>query len=117
MFAFVDSVKGDDDWTDDEDKSNTHQALLDGVTAAQAGFQEAERNAANKIDAMNKLVCRPKWVVDDGSHGAGMYGYSADMLGQAQGLPWGTPEERTYETWSLDWWGLLVLAHLRCGDT
>ncbi|WP_053752920.1 hypothetical protein [Streptomyces sp. MMG1533] len=104
-FTFVESVAGDDDWTDDEAKSDKHQALMDDVAAARAGFEAAERAAANKINAISPAMCRPEWKVDDGTHKPGMYGYTADMIKQAKELPWGTPEQRTYETWSLDWWG------------
>ncbi|MCX5341814.1 hypothetical protein [Streptomyces atratus] len=102
---FVDSVRGDDDWTEDQSKTDAHQALIDGVAAAREGFQEAERNAANKIDAISPGACRPKWIVDDGTHGLGMYGQNADTLKGMKDLPWGSPEGRTYERWSLDWWG------------
>ncbi|WP_413753011.1 hypothetical protein NRF20_20220 [Streptomyces sp. R-74717] len=102
---FVDSVRGDDDWTEDQSKTDAHQALMDGVAAAREGFQEAERNAANKIDAISPGACRPKWIVDDGTHGLGMYGQNADALKDVKDLPWGSPEGRTYERWSLDWWG------------
>ncbi|MET9916143.1 hypothetical protein ABZZ04_03545 [Streptomyces sp. NPDC006435] len=102
---FVDSVRGDDDWTEDKDKTDTHQALMDGVAAAREGFQTAERDAANKIDAISPAACRPRWVVDDGTHGLGMYGQSADSLKGTKDLPWGSPEGRTYERWSLGWWG------------
>jgi hypothetical protein len=101
---FVDSVRGDD-WTEDKDKTEAHQALMDGVAAACEGFQTAERNAANKIDTISPAACRPRWVVDDGTHGLGMYGRSADALKGMKDLPWGSPEERTYERWSLAWLG------------
>ncbi|MFD4860561.1 hypothetical protein [Streptomyces atratus] len=104
-FTFVDSVRGDDDWTEDQSKTDAHQALMDGVAAAREGFQEAERNAANKINAISPGMCRPKWVADDGTHGLGMYGQTADALKDVKDLPWGSPEGRTYERWSLDWWG------------
>ncbi|MFD7497957.1 hypothetical protein ACFV8T_37385 [Streptomyces sp. NPDC059832] len=103
--GFVDSVRGDDDWTQDEKKTDAHQALMDGVDAARAAFQEAERNAANKINAISPAACRPAWIVDDGSHGLGMYGQSAGALKDMKDLPWGSPEGRTYERWSLGWWG------------
>ncbi|WP_171117958.1 MULTISPECIES: hypothetical protein [Streptomyces] len=103
--SFVDSVEGDDDWTEDQDKVDRHQALMDDVAAAVEGFQEAERNAANKINAISKTVCRPAWVPDDGTHAPGMYGLDADVLKGVQDLPWGSPEGLTYERWSLDWWG------------
>jgi hypothetical protein len=103
--AFVDSVEGEDDWTKDQDKVDAHKALMDGVAAAVAGFEEAERNAANKISAISPALCRPGSVADDGSHAPGMYGVSADTLKSMDGLPWGSPEGRTYDRWSLDWWG------------
>ncbi|MEU1149053.1 hypothetical protein ACFYO9_24140 [Streptomyces sp. NPDC005863] len=102
---FVNSVDGDDDWTQDQDKLDKNQGLIDDVSAARNGFQMAERKAANKINAISPAVCRPVWVEDDGSHGTGMYGESLELLKDAKELPWGTPEERTYEKWSLDWWG------------
>ncbi|MEU9315095.1 EndoU domain-containing protein [Streptomyces sp. NPDC048295] len=103
--GFVDSVRGDDDWTEDEKKTDAHQALMDGVAAACEGFQEAERNAANKINAISPGACRPAWITDDGTHGLGMYGQSAGALKDMKDLPWGSPEGRTYERWSLEWWG------------
>lgn len=102
---FVDSVRGDDDWTEDKNKTDKHQALMDGVATACEGFQEAERNAANKINALSPGACRPAWVIDDGTHGLGMYGQNADTLKGMKDLPWGSPEGRTYERWSLEWWG------------
>ncbi|MFG3528794.1 hypothetical protein ACGF8B_18865 [Streptomyces sp. NPDC047917] len=102
---FVDSVRGDDDWTEDKNKTDRHQALMDGVAAAREGFQEAERNAANKINKLSPGACRPAWIVDDGTHGLGMYGQNADTLKGMKDLPWGSPEGRTYERWSLEWWG------------
>ncbi|MFC7306828.1 hypothetical protein ACFQVC_21670 [Streptomyces monticola] len=103
--AFVDSVKGDKDWTDDEGKSNEHQALMDGVAETVAAIQAAERRCADKINAISPSMCRPKWTVDDGSHESNMYGYDAGTLKDAGKLPWGSPEERTYEPWTLDWAG------------
>ncbi|MFC5916222.1 hypothetical protein [Streptomyces pulveraceus] len=103
--GFVDSVRGDDDWTEDQKKTDAHQALMDDVAAACAAFQEAERSAANKIAAISPGACRPAWIVDDGTHGLGMYGQNADTLKGMEDLPWGSPEGRTYERWSLEWWG------------
>ncbi|WP_437098877.1 scabin-related ADP-ribosyltransferase [Streptomyces flavidovirens] len=110
--AFVDSVKGDDEWTDDEDKINRHQELLDGVSAARAAFQEAENRAASKISA---IVGGPKFVFDDGSHTANdktvMYGNDLDTLKHAEELPWGAPVSETgfgYWAKSFVWDGLIV---------
>ncbi|WP_251070668.1 YwqJ-related putative deaminase [Streptomyces sp. ISL-96] len=110
--TFVDSVNGDDDWTDDEEKVNRHRELLDGVNAARAAFQEAENRAASKISA---IVGGPKFVFDDGSHTANdktvMYGNDLDTLKSAEELPWGAPVSETgfgYWAKSYVWDGLVV---------
>ncbi|MCF2434566.1 hypothetical protein LV779_06500 [Streptomyces thinghirensis] len=104
--AFVNSVEGDDDWTEDEDKVDKNRQLLDDVTAAQSAFREAERRAATKISA---IVGGPRFVADDGSglveRGTVLYGYDADLFEGAEKLPWGTPEDQTHESWSLGWFG------------
>ncbi|WP_330313075.1 hypothetical protein OHS17_18590 [Streptomyces sp. NBC_00523] len=102
---FVHGVEGDDDWTEDQKKLDEHQALMDDVATAQDGFHEAERKAANVIEAISPAMSRPRWTVDDGSHGPRTYGPSEDLLAGMKNLPWGSPEDRTYERWSLGWWG------------
>ncbi|MFD8460491.1 ICP22 family protein [Streptomyces antimycoticus] len=115
-FAFVDSVEGDDDWTEDEGKVDRHQQLWDGVNAAVAAFQEAERKASTTISG---LVGGPKFRADDGSHTRNrkqvMYGYDLDSLEQAKELPWGSPVSQTYDALdfghhfkSFVWDGLVV---------
>ncbi|MGP3927872.1 hypothetical protein [Streptomyces sp. 8N616] len=114
--AFVDSVESDDEWTYDEDKVNRHQELRDGVSAAVAAFQEAERRAAGKISA---LVGGPKFVVDDGSHTQNrktvMYGYDLDVLKHAEELPWGAAVTESHHAWEIGyhlksfvWDGLVI---------
>ncbi|UZK55102.1 hypothetical protein NEH16_14015 [Streptomyces drozdowiczii] len=102
---FVHGVEGDDDWTEDPKKLDEYQALMDDVATAQDGFHEAERKAANVIEAISPAMSRPRWTADDGSHGPRTYGPSEDLLAGMKNLPWGSPEERTYERWSLGWWG------------
>ncbi|QDL73808.1 hypothetical protein DNK48_35690 [Streptomyces malaysiensis subsp. malaysiensis] len=115
-FAFVDSVEGDDDWTEDEGKVDRHQQLWDGVNAAVAAFQEAERKASTTISG---LVGGPKFLADDGSHTRNrkkvMYGYDLDSLEQAKELPWGSPVSQIYDALdfghhfkSFVWDGLIV---------
>ncbi|MFD9223141.1 hypothetical protein ACFWDI_24770 [Streptomyces sp. NPDC060064] len=103
--AFVDSVAGDDDWTYDEDKIDRHQKLIDGVSAAESAFRDAERRAASKISA---LVGGPRFVVDDGSHTVNdksvMYGYGLEALKHAKELPWGTPESESHHAWEVGYW-------------
>ncbi|MFC9931249.1 hypothetical protein [Streptomyces sp. NPDC127190] len=97
--AFVDSVEGDDGWTKDQQKVDKHNALMHGVAEAVVGFQKAEHNAAVKIGAISPALCRP--VGDEG----GTYGISVEKLESMPDLPWGTPVARTYDRWSMDWWG------------
>ncbi|MFE7165935.1 hypothetical protein [Streptomyces sp. NPDC057616] len=104
--AFVGSVDGDDDWTEDEDKVHRNKELVDDVTATQLAFQEAERRAASKIST---IVGGPKFVAD---HGSGFYdlntvkyGYDGGLLEGAKELPWGSVDEQSYEAWSLGWFG------------
>ncbi|MGV2915077.1 hypothetical protein [Streptomyces alfalfae] len=93
---FVASVEGDNDWTDDGDKTARNNELVADVTATRAAFEAAERRAASKISA---LVGGPRFIEDDGSHKATeqtvMYGYDADLLKQAKDLPWGSPVSQT----------------------
>ncbi|MFI2613894.1 hypothetical protein [Streptomyces sp. NPDC018584] len=95
-FKFVESVEGDDDWTDDGDKVKRNNELWADVIAAKSAFEAAERRAAGKISA---IVGGPKYIEDDGSHKATeqtvMYGYDADVLKQAEELPWGSPVSET----------------------
>ncbi|WP_406507806.1 hypothetical protein [Streptomyces sp. NBC_00212] len=102
--TFVDSVDGEHDWTYDEDKVNRHQALMDGVSAAESAFRDAENRAASKISA---IVGGPKFMYDDGSHTSNaqtvMYGYSSDSLKHAEKLPWGTPESESHHLWEIDY--------------
>ena len=102
--TFVDSVDGEHDWTYDEDKVNRHQELMDGVSAAESAFRDAENRAASKISA---IVGGPKFVYDDGSHTSNaqtvMYGYAPDGLKHAEKLPWGTPESESHHLWEIDY--------------
>ncbi|WP_149552264.1 hypothetical protein [Streptomyces marokkonensis] len=104
--AFTDSVEGDDDWTEDEKKVDRNKQLVDDVSATQFAFQDAERRAASRISA---VVGGPAFVADDGSglvkRGTVTYGYDADLFEGAKELPWGSVDDKTYDPWSLDWFG------------
>ncbi|MFE0807229.1 hypothetical protein ACFW4M_06620 [Streptomyces sp. NPDC058794] len=104
--AFVSSVEGDDDWTDDEDKVDENRRLVDDVTAAQAAFREAERRAATKIST---LVGGPTFVAENGSGFYRLdtvrYGYTTELMEGAEDLPWGAADDRTYEEWTWGWFG------------
>ncbi|WP_030267369.1 hypothetical protein [Streptomyces violens] len=101
--AFVEKVKGDEHWKDDEKKIAEHADLLHEVNAAVAAFQAAERRAANKIGT--RFFGSTHYRADDGSGKKGMYGYRAGDLDKAKNLPWGSPEEETHRVWELDHWG------------
>ncbi|WP_369216040.1 hypothetical protein [Streptomyces flavofungini] len=93
---FAASVEGDDDWTDDGDKTARNNGLWADVNATRSAFQDAENRAATKISA---LVGGPRFIKDDGSHTSTeqtvMYGYDTDLLNQAKDLPWGNPVSQT----------------------
>ncbi|MFI0781104.1 hypothetical protein [Streptomyces sp. NPDC021212] len=101
--AFVEKVKDDEHWKDDEEKIAEHSGLLHQVNVAVAGFQAAERRAANKIG--ERFFGSTHYTVDDGSGKRGAYGYRAGDLDKAKDLPWGTPEKETHRFWELDHWG------------
>ncbi|MGW3421327.1 hypothetical protein [Streptomyces phaeochromogenes] len=110
----------DEDWTDDQDKVDENQALMNDVAAAQAAFTAAEIACNNKITA---LVGGTQYVIGTGDKqflplGAEIYGYSAEVLQQAKELPWGTPVSKSHDWWdpkdfgyyakSFVWDGLIV---------
>ncbi|MFF2652561.1 hypothetical protein [Streptomyces sp. NPDC058045] len=101
---FTASVEGDDDWTEDQDKTDRNKELVDGASATTFAFEEAERRAAGKISA---LVGGPAFVTD---HGSGFYdrntvtyGRDLELLKNADELPWGSADEQTHEAWSSGW--------------
>ncbi|MFD3412319.1 hypothetical protein [Streptomyces cyaneofuscatus] len=87
--AFLVKVNADDKWREDgdlvEENNNRHAEIAE----TWAAFQAVERACHNKIIS---LVPDGKQLkVDDGSGGKGMYGYDAEALKHAKGLPWGDP--------------------------
>ncbi|MER6997093.1 hypothetical protein [Streptomyces sp. NPDC000410] len=93
--AFVADVKRNDLWFDqwqrDQEKIDKNAELVNGVKDVQIAFWDAERRAANKIYSLFSCI---RFRTDDGSHKPDMYGYSAEMLEDAE-LPWGTIDQRT----------------------
>ncbi|MHC3819471.1 hypothetical protein [Streptomyces sp. DT9] len=90
---FVADNKDDDDWQQDQDKIDENARLVDEVGTTWVAFQGIERDAANQITA---LVGGTHFVVDDGSHKAGMYGFKEGDVKDADETPWGTVDEREY---------------------
>ncbi|MGW2039656.1 EndoU domain-containing protein [Streptomyces virginiae] len=90
---FVADNKGDEDWQQDQGKIDENARLVREVGVTWVAFQGVERDAANKITA---LVGGTHFVVDDGSHKAGMYGFKESDVKDAAETPWGTADEREY---------------------
>ncbi|MGW4684047.1 EndoU domain-containing protein [Streptomyces sp. NPDC004244] len=90
---FVADNKDDEDWQQDQGKIDENARLVREVGTTWVAFQGVERDAANKITA---LVGGTHFVVDDGSHKAGMYGFKESDVKDAKETPWGTADEREY---------------------
>jgi hypothetical protein len=90
--AFERQVAGDDDWVADGDLIEENTNRRNAVNAAWSAFQAAEVACHNKIIA---LIGGEPLVVDDGSHKDNMYGYRAEDLNMASGLPWGDVVEES----------------------
>ena len=131
--SFVSSVEGDDDWTDDGDKVDAHNAMLSEVGSLVAEWQAAERACANTVFGVSGSDFRLR--ADDGDEHveADEYGFDGDTydaaLEQEVELPWGTVEHEDpgmvvgFFTGLLgdgawgDVQGLLTLVGLGDGDT
>ncbi|WP_242644853.1 hypothetical protein [Streptomyces laculatispora] len=90
---FVADNKDDDDWQQDQHKIDENSRLVHEVGTTWVAFQGAERDAANQITA---LVGGTHFVVDDGSHKAGMYGFKESDVKDSKETPWGTVDKREY---------------------
>lgn len=94
--SFVASVEGDDDWTEDGDKVDAHNAMLSEVGSLVAEWQAAERACANTIFGVSGSDFRLR--ADDGDEHVedDEYGFSQDTydaaVEQEVDLPWGTVE-------------------------
>jgi ppGpp synthetase/RelA/SpoT-type nucleotidyltranferase len=94
--AFVAEVAGDDDWREDGDKVDRHNGLLTQVDQQVLALQDAERTAAN---AINALFGGRQWHA--GGSDANAYG-PTEIPADAE-RPWGAPEEKD-EPWWKDVW-------------
>jgi hypothetical protein len=110
-YEFVAAAGADDDWRKDGDKVNQHNELLTAVDAQVLALMEAERRAANAINALNGGT---QWHAGDSSTDPNAYG-PAEIPSDAE-RPWGTPEEKDEPWWkdalngakSLVWDGIVV---------
>ncbi|TXS35977.1 hypothetical protein [Streptomyces sp. OR43] len=94
--AFLVQIRDDDKWREDGDlvdeNNGRHAEIIETWTA----FQAVERACHDKIVA---LVGGPALKIDDGSGKKGTYGYDAETLKHAEGLPWGDPVEESKPWW------------------
>ncbi|EPH40643.1 hypothetical protein ABT390_21550 [Streptomyces aurantiacus] len=98
--AFViDDVSTDDEWRKDQDKVDHNNRLMDDVEAATLAFQAAEIACHNRITALvDGIQLKPS---SDGQTSCGTYGYTEEVLDQAEELPWGAKAERDYD--GIEW--------------
>ncbi|MEU4178522.1 hypothetical protein [Streptomyces sp. NPDC026589] len=97
--AFLDEANADDKWREDGDLVEENNRRRDEIAETWAAFQAVERACYNKIIT---LVPDGKPLkTDDGSGGKGMYGYDAEALKQAKGLPWGDPVKESTPWWQI----------------
>ncbi|GAA1919171.1 hypothetical protein [Streptantibioticus ferralitis] len=104
--AFRQSIEGHPHWRSNHDRVKEHNDLWDDVNAAVAAYYDAARTATDKIE---KIFGGTILIANDGSNKPNMYGYSADMLDHAKGLPWGGPVEQTYRGYDVWHWGGVFL--------
>ncbi|MGW7364317.1 hypothetical protein ACWGI8_13025 [Streptomyces sp. NPDC054841] len=95
---FRDEVSKDDKWREDGDLIEENLDRRNEIAEVWTQFQAAERACHAKIVA---LVGGDPLKVDDGSHKEGMYGYDAEMLKQAESLPWGDAVEESTPAWQV----------------
>ncbi|WP_139738695.1 DNA/RNA non-specific endonuclease [Actinomyces wuliandei] len=113
VLAFKEEVAGDPEWDHDQDLVNKNNGFIDRASAIQADMWEAERECANTIRALD---CLAAYQVDSGAGGDLAYGYSAEDMKGAEGLPWGErvdrqdscPKSAVTSTKRFVWDGLVV---------
>ncbi|WP_330238846.1 hypothetical protein [Streptomyces sp. NBC_00525] len=96
--SFVVRIKDDNKWREDGDLVEENNRRHDEIAETWAAFQAVERACHDKIVA---LVGGPALKTDDGSGKKGTYGYDAETLKHAEGLPWGDPVEESKPWWHL----------------
>ncbi|WP_406148904.1 hypothetical protein [Streptomyces sp. NBC_01012] len=96
--AFLVKVNADDKWREDGDLIEENNHRRDEIAETLAAFQDAEITCHNKITA---LVCAVPLKKNDGSDSKHQYGFDADTLKQAEGLPWGDPLVESVPGWQV----------------
>lgn len=96
--AFLVKANADDQWREDGDLVEENNNRHNEIAETWAAFQAVERACHAKIVA---LVGGTPLKTDDGSGKEGTYGYDAEALKHAKGLPWGDPVEESKPWWHL----------------
>ncbi|MCX4677094.1 hypothetical protein OG413_17605 [Streptomyces sp. NBC_01433] len=96
--AFLVKANADDKWREDGDLVEENNNRHNEIAETWAAFQTVERACHAKIVA---LVGGTPLKTDDGSGKEGTYGYDAEALKHAKGLPWGDPVEESKPWWHL----------------
>ncbi|GHA94146.1 MULTISPECIES: hypothetical protein [Streptomyces] len=96
--AFLVKVNADDKWREDGDLVEENNHRRDEIAETLSAFQDAEITCYNKITA---LVCLLPLKKSDGSDSSHQYGYDAESLKQAEGLPWGDPLVESTPGWQV----------------
>ncbi|MFC9943136.1 hypothetical protein [Streptomyces pratensis] len=96
--AFLVKINADDKWREDGDLIEENNHRRDEIAETLAAFQEAEVACYNKIVA---LVCLLPLKTSDGSDSKNQYGFDAETLKQAEGLPWGDPLVESTPGWQV----------------
>ncbi|MEV3928294.1 hypothetical protein [Streptomyces sp. NPDC049944] len=96
--AFLVKINADDKWREDGDLIEENNHRRDEIVETLVAFQEAETACYNKITA---LVCLVPLTKNDGSGGKNQYGFDAETLKHAEGLPWGDPLVESTPGWQV----------------
>ncbi|PCG86516.1 hypothetical protein CIB93_08475 [Streptomyces sp. WZ.A104] len=97
--TFLAKANADDKWREDGDLVEENNNRRSEIAETWAAFQAVERACHNKIIAL--VPGGQKLKTNDGSNGKGMYGYDAEAMKNAKGLPWGDPVQESKPWWHL----------------
>ncbi|MEV4877208.1 hypothetical protein [Streptomyces cyaneofuscatus] len=98
--TFLDKANADDKWREDGDLVEENNRRHREISETWAAFQAVEKACHAKIIAL--VPGGTPLKTDDGSGKKGMYGYDAETLKHAKGLPWGAPVKestRWFQVW------------------
>jgi hypothetical protein len=102
--AMRNKINDDEDWQDDEELVEEHNALLDEVNTLNGEWLEAQLECANTISA---LFDGPNFTTYDGMEGDGYSGneipFGFSEIPEGMEMPWGNPQSVS-KHWSVDAW-------------